>query len=288
MMNEQSRYRSIVGFLITMVVCLCTYEASSQSIKAISFNIRYDNPQDGNNRWDLRKSSIIGFLSAENPDFVGMQEVLWRQLVFLDSALADYKYIGVGRDDGAMEGEFSPIFYRGDTWKLLRSKTFWLSENIDKPSKSWDAALPRICTWGLFRHQQTGEELYVWNTHFDHKGKVARVQSAQLIVDQAKEVAGNKRTMILGDFNAEPGDAPVKAILAGGFKDAYTAATGKVGNRGTFNGFDLNQTANRRIDYIFVSSDLPVQEYSVASQVIEGRYLSDHFPVTIQTFLDLR
>lgn len=268
--------------LLVILLIIATMTIDAQEIKAISFNIRLETTSDGNNQWDFRKESVFDFLQYENPDFVGMQEVLWSQLEDIENTLAEYKWIGVGRDDGKNSGEFSPIFYHAGKWELLESNTFWLSEDPEKPSKSWDAALPRICTWGRFKHKVSGKVVWVFNTHFDHVGKQARINSAKLIADRIGSIAAGKSSILLGDFNVQPDEPPIKTITDMDLIDSYTTAKVKFGSIGTFNGFNYADIPTRRIDYVFTTADLNIKSYSVASDIIDGRYLSDHFPVIVQ------
>lgn len=267
-------------FLLSVVLLSLAGIGLSQ-YKVISFNIRLELTSDGDNQWDLRKSSTIDFLNYESPDFIGMQEVLNSQLEDLENGLNKYKWIGVARDDGKNAGEFSPIFYDRSQWNLMETSTFWLSQTPDIPSKSWDAALPRICTWGKFENVDSGNAIFVFNSHFDHIGKEARFKSAKLIVDQVKKIAGDNKMILLGDFNAEPESPPIKAILKSQLEDAFSKAEIKFGSVGTFNGFDHQKIPDRRIDYVFTSQDLNIVSYAVASHLIEGRYLSDHFPIIV-------
>lgn len=267
--------------LLSLVFC-CALSVTAQSIKVITFNIRLETDADGNDMWDLRKPSVADFLMYEEPDFLGMQEALLSQIRDLEGILDVYHRIGVGRDDGQESGEFSPIFYQPSKWKLLSSGTFWLAETPDQPSKSWDAALPRICTWGQFRQVDTKQTLFIFNTHFDHIGVQAREKSAELILQKIKELADGYPVVLMGDLNAEPVQAPIQLITSGGLKDAFEAAPLRFGQEGTFNGFKYDEIPSRRIDYVFVNDAFQVQKYAVDSRIINGRFLSDHFPVIVQ------
>ena len=139
-----------------------------EELKVISYNIRYNNPNDGINIWENRKSTITKFLIDENPDFAGLQEVTFSQLSFLTESLKNYGFIGVGRDDGKTKGEYSPIFYNKKKYNVVSSKTFWLSSTPEKVSVGWDASMERICTYGLFENLSSKEKVWVFNTHFDH------------------------------------------------------------------------------------------------------------------------
>ena len=138
-----------------------------EELKVISYNIRYNNPNDGINVWENRKSTITKFLVDENPDFAGLQEVTFSQLSFLIESLKNYSFIGVGREDGKTKGEYSPIFYNNKKYKVISNKTFWLSSTPKKVSVGWDASMERICTYGLFENLSSKEKVWVFNTHFD-------------------------------------------------------------------------------------------------------------------------
>ncbi len=269
-------YRRVIPFLLLLV----SIGISAQDIKLCTFNIRYDNPNDGYHQWSNRKQIVRDFLNYEQFDFIGMQEALLSQIDSIDSGLEGYQWIGVGRDDGKTAGEFSPIFYKSSIWEIEKSGTFWLSETPDTPSKSWDAALPRVCTYGLFVRKSDGREIFVFNTHYDHIGVEAREKSSLLILDKIKEISGLERVVLMGDFNAGE-DTPVITALEGELMDTFDSSSKKYGSVGTFNGFDLESVPERRIDYIFVSPELNSLKYGVESTVIDGRYLSDHFPVMV-------
>lgn len=282
-MDLMSTFRNYVIVTVVLLMSGSCIQDIDNRMKVISFNIRYATERDGNNQWALRRSSVINFIQYENPDFVGMQEALLEQVKDIEKGLPGYQWIGVGRDDGEDEGEFSPIFFRKDRWDLIETHTFWLSESPGEPSKSWDAALPRICTWGLFRNTGSGKEVFIFNTHYDHMGTMAREKSTGLILDSLRVMTDLRNVVLTGDFNAEPDSPVITPIKNGQLEDAYHSANTRFGSKGTFNGFDISVIPDKRIDYIFHSSDLKAIHYSTDSRLIEGRFLSDHFPV-ITTF----
>src|SRR5690606_5842166 len=145
-----------------------------------------------------------------------VQEALARQLEDLDKLLIEYDRIGVGREDGKAGGEFSPIFYKKDRLELLDHDTFWLSETPEKPSKGWDAALNRICTWGKFRDRLSGEEFFHFNLHMDHMGQEARKNSSLLIVEKIREIAGDAPVILSGDFNFDQTHPNYQLIVKSG------------------------------------------------------------------------
>src|SRR6056297_2032192 len=158
---------------------------SSSTITIMSYNIRYDNPDDGINAWPNRQDHVAEIMAdIYSADIIGVQEALKHQLDDLQARMPGYSWVGVGRDDGRDKGEFSPIFYKTDRFDLIATNTFWLSQTPDRPgSRSWDAAITRIATWARLSDHESGREFYVINTHFDHRGEEARVKSAQLITE---------------------------------------------------------------------------------------------------------
>ena len=144
---------------------------SGQPLRVLTYNIRYDNPQDGENAWEKRRDFLCGQLEFYGPDVVGVQEALHHQLMYMNEKMPGFRYVGAGRDDGGTAGEYSAIFYRAGRLELLDSGTFWLSPTPEKPSKGWDAALNRVCTFALLRDTASGQTWWIFNTHFDHIGK---------------------------------------------------------------------------------------------------------------------
>lgn len=254
---------------------------SSPSLRIASYNIRYNNPDDGEHAWPFRKDRVISTVRFNGAHLVGMQEVLKNQMDDLSRDMSEYEWIGVGRDDGKEAGEYAPIFYRPDRLEVLESGTFWLSKNPDIPgSKDWDAALTRISTWAHFRDLATDSSFYHFNTHFDHRGELARERSAELIAHRAVRMAGTAPILVTGDFNFVETTAGYRALTAA-FKDAfYATEEPHHGPSGTFSGFEVGATSlDRRIDYIFVQNDVRVLQHAILSDNWDGAYSSDHLAV---------
>lgn len=175
---------------------------SGSDLRTMSFNIRYDNPGDSANAWPNRIRRVAGMIRFYTPDLVGVQEALKSQIDALLAQVPDYAWYGRGRDDGADGGEFCPLLYRRDRLELLESATFWLSETPDIPgSRGWDAACNRVVSWGKFRDKSNENEFYFFNTHFDHAGPQARLQSAKLLRAKIGEIAGPSPVILTGDLN---------------------------------------------------------------------------------------
>ena len=268
-----------------LCIALLLSGLKSQDMRFMTYNLRYDNPNDGENRWDLRKEFLRDQLKFFEPDVMGIQEGLKHQLDYLDGELSAYSYIGVGRDDGKEKGEYTAIFYKVERLRLIKESTFWLSESPDQISVGWDAALERICTYALFEEKGSGAKFYVFNTHFDHRGEKARRKSAQLILKQIKTLnEENYPAILMGDLNLTPDTKAIKSISKK-LGDSRHVAKLAFGPDATFTGFDFSKAPQRRIDYIFASDNIEIQKYAVLTDSQNQKYPSDHFPVFIEASL---
>lgn len=276
---------AMIRFTLCFVSVFLSFNVVAQTT-FMTFNLRYDNPSDGENNWHLRKQEIVSFFNFYEPDIFGIQEGLVHQVGYLEENLPQYSKIGVGRDDGRMKGEFAAIFYNSEKLVLIETATYWLSETPLQVSVGWDASMERITTFGAFKMKNTGDSLFVFNCHFDHIGHEARKKSAELLIELVKEKGLiDKKVIILGDFNAEPSDEPIQ-VLGSFFQDARAiTVVAPYGPEGTFNSFENNYLPNKRIDYLFVKN-LQVERYKcMEDKRINGLWLSDHLPVMIQTEL---
>lgn len=271
-------YKIFIAFLFSFI----SFQSIAQSdLKVCTFNIRYANPGDGIHQWENRKEHVVNFIKAEAIDIIGMQEVLYSQISYLNKNLPNYTQVGVGREDGKQKGEYVPIYFNSEKFELLDSGNFWLSTTPDKPSVGWDAALPRIVTFVVLRDLKTQEKIHVLNAHYDHVGKKARENSSKLLSERLLGNYPNDQLILLGDFNLEPQEEAIKLIPAAGLKDSYLSSEITFGSEGTFNGFEVGKAHTRRIDYIFYKNLKP-KVYKVNSSVIDQTYLSDHFPVVVE------
>lgn len=269
---------------IGIIFLMIAIPLKSQTLSALTYNIRYDTASDSLNRWENRKDFLISQLRFYEPDVFGTQEGLVNQLRDIENGLPDYDFIGVGRDTGADAGEHTAIFYNVKKLKLIEQNTFWLSQTPEKPSRGWDAALNRICTYALLQTKENHLKFWVFNTHFDHVGEQARRESSKLILKKIERI--NKKhfpVILMGDLNLEPDHSGIQALFDE-MDDTYSlAGFNTFGPVGTFNGFNFLEQATRRIDYIFTSiHDFHILKYGVLSGSIEGRYPSDHFPVYVE------
>ncbi|HEX5024504.1 MAG TPA: endonuclease/exonuclease/phosphatase family protein [Agriterribacter sp.] len=258
----------------------------NRPITIATYNIRYNNPDDGLDAWSNRKENVKALIRFHEFDIFGTQEGLIDQLNGI-SELSEYARTGHGRDDGKEAGEHSAIFYKKDRFTLLDSGDFWLSETPDKPGKGWDATCcNRICSWGKFKDLATKKEFFFFCVHFDHQGVVARQESGKLMVKKIQEIAKGASAICVGDFNSTPETSQILAmqtILGDSYKVTETPAYGPVG---TFNSFQFDAPMKNRIDYIFVSKGVKVLKYGVLTDAKDQHYPSDHQPVMIKAVIN--
>ena len=258
-------------------------QSYSQTISIMSFNIRYDNPNDAENSWDNRKNELVNLIEYYHPDFLGIQEGLLNQVEFIKNNCSNYSMIGVGREDGDKKGEFVAVYYDTVKYELIEQNTFWLSENTDTVSVGWDAALERICTYGKFIDRQTSELIHIFNTHFDHKGIKAQEMSANLILMKISERnLENSQVIVMGDLNCEPQSEPIR-ILKTKLIDGIEVSEKKFyGPEGSFNGFDTELIIDRRIDYIFIKNLIVNYYQHIDDKRLNNYWISDHLPILIE------
>ena len=264
-------------FFALLTICGAADAKSPINIKIISYNIR-TMARDGENSWQFRKHATKNMIEKHCPDAFGLQEAMIPHMLYIDSVCPQYARVGVGRNDGKNSGEFMTIYYNKERFDLLDSGTFWLSETPEKVSRGWDAALPRIATWVKLRDKATKRKFFYFNTHFDHRGRTARVESSKLIVDKIREIAGKKATVILtGDFNIESEDEALQPLYDN--MSAARKSAPVTDYKGTYNGFgDVKKMPI--IDHIFyIGRKVQCKEFRTLDGYYGAKYISDHYPI---------
>lgn len=258
-----------------------------EPIRAMTFNIRFDNPNDGPNAWPHRKEFVASTIRFHQADIVGTQEGMHHQLTDLENLLENFEWVGVGRDTGKKKGEFSAIFFRKDRFDLIEEGTFWHSTTPDVPgSKGWDTAITRITTWARLFDKSNSRSFITFNTHYDHIGVTARKESSNLILQKIHDLANGDPVIFMGDLNTTEQQEPYKIITDSErgpvnlelFDGFYHAVHGHHGPISTWNGFE-RIFPDRRIDYIFVDSNFRVLQHGILADSRDGKFPSDHLPV---------
>ena len=254
-----------------------------EGLKIATFNLRMDTPSDGENAWFHRKDMVNDLIRFYGFDLFGTQEGFTHQLNDI-LRLSDYRFIGVGRDDGKDAGEHCAIFYRSDRFKVLDQGDFWLSEHPEKPGRGWDGTCcNRICTWGKFEDLKNHKQFYFFNVHYEYEGDVARRESSNLMISRIKSIAGNQPVFLTGDFNAFPTEEPIRILNDSGFlNDSYKITKeAPFGPVCTYHGYDSTIKTEERLDYIWVTDSIQIDKYGVLTNTLYGHTPSDHFPVMV-------
>ena len=276
--------KKLIIFVSLLFLAMAYGKAEDKEVlKIATFNLRMDTPSDGENAWFHRKDMVNDLIRFYGFDLFGTQEGFTHQLNDI-LRLSDYRFVGVGRDDGKDAGEHCAIFYRSDRFKVLDQGDFWLSEHPEKPGRGWDGTCcNRICTWGKFEDLKNHKQFYFFNVHYEYEGDVARRESSNLMISRIKSIAGNQPVFLTGDFNAFPTEEPIRILNDSGFlNDSYKITKeAPFGPVCTYHGYDSTIKTEERLDYIWVTDSIQIDKYGVLTNTLYGHTPSDHFPVMV-------
>ena len=276
--------KKLIIFVSLLFLAMAYGKAEDKEVlKIATFNLRMDTPSDGENAWFHRKDMVNDLIRFYGFDLFGTLEGFTHQLNDI-LRLSDYRFIGVGRDDGKDAGEHCAIFYRSDRFKVLDQGDFWLSEHPEKPGRGWDGTCcNRICTWGKFEDLKNHKQFYFFNVHYEYEGDVARRESSNLMISRIKSIAGNQPVFLTGDFNAFPTEEPIRILNDSGFlNDSYKITKeAPFGPVCTYHGYDSTIKTEERLDYIWVTDSIQIDKYGVLTNTLYGHTPSDHFPVMV-------
>ena len=271
-------------------------------LRVASFNVRFATADDGENRWEKRRDLLFATIRKLSPDVLGLQEALHDQLGEILKAVPGYESVGVGRDDGATKGELAPLLFRAERFRLAESGTFWLSDTPEVvASTSWGNKTTRVCTWARLIDKASSDVVVVFNVHLDHQSQRARERGVELVARKLLEHAKTAPALYIGDFNAaedNPAVRYIKGELLRASSDGSTAPPAlrlvdtfrvlhpDVKDVATFHAF-TGRTQGSKIDYIFAPPEARVLEAEIVRESKDGKYPSDHFPVTARVVLPI-
>lgn len=273
--------KSLFFTLVCLIIISATYAQKNQPINIITYNIRLNVASDGVNAWPNRKDNVKALVKFYDADILCVQEALPEQFDYLSEG-TDFDVVGVGRDDGKRKGEFSAVYFNKNRFVKKDGGTFWLSPTPDVPSKGWDAALNRVCSWVRLYDKSNKKEFLVFNTHYDHVGVQARIESAKLLKQKIQEIAPKLPVVFTGDLNVTPETEAIATIKSFLTDSKEVSIEPPYGPDGTFNAFKWDSPLKNRIDYVFVNKAFKVQKYAVLSDSKDQRYYSDHLPVFVR------
>jgi endonuclease/exonuclease/phosphatase family metal-dependent hydrolase len=303
-MNKIGFVALAVVFMFVSCVTFASPEAFSSGeyltspqkgvVKAMTFNIRVDTFLDViGHGWGGRKKIAADTIARNAPDVVGLQESLYKQVRYLDSALPEYACYTAGRSDGKKRGESCAILYRKDRLQLRDSGTFWFSKNPYKPgSKSWGNIPPRICSWVYLTEKDSSDGFYVYNVHLDNLSQKSRAKSVELLAKMVSDRKTDDPFIVMGDFNMKIDNSAMKFLCKNGcdspypkmvdaWESVYPGQTRGTGTRHGFNG----KVNGPRIDHMPVCESAKVLDVKIDRYNVNGKYPSDHFPVVATILL---
>jgi len=246
--------------------------------------------------WENRLPAVVALLENIQPDIIGLQEPIKKQIDDLANQLEGYEWFGQGRGEswgGRGADEYNPIFYNKKRLTLHEKGTFHIND-----WQSWESwlkqpqvigLLPRICTWGLFEIKETGQTFYVYNTHLDHKFASARFNQLKTIIAAMKQsnYADNNKNniMLVGDFNTELDNTVQSVLNEMGLRNTKNLAKSLRGSGITAPGWDNKDP--RQIDHILVKNNGKNQTVTVKQHVVlrqVNQQPSDHYPVFVDVY----
>lgn len=262
--------------------------ANELELGVMTFNIRFGIAHDRENNWPNRQDMVVDMLQEFDADIIGTQEMLPFQADYITHWIPEYRWFGPPRGEGPLP-ERSAILYKWREILAIETGTFWLSETPEVyGSSSWGASVARIATWGRFHHRETSTDFYVYNTHFDHVSQEARINGMQVILDHIAENTGDHPVIFMGDFNVTAEKNVVYDMAVAEFEDAWLTAAEREGPVATWNAFrPVPEDSDRRIDWILTRGPFEVDYIETITHNVDGRFVSDHFPVYARMRLQL-
>lgn len=286
-----------IAALLVLVAAVITLHGQAvapqrEPLNVLTFNIRYGTANDGENRWANRREFLMDVIRKEDSDVIGLQEALDGQIREIVAALPIYAVIGVGRDDGRTRGEYAAILFRRDRFHVSDSGTFWFSDTPEVvASRSWGNTITRICTWARLVDRD-GRAFWVFNVHLDHISQPSRERSTVLLAQRlAQRRTADEPAIVTGDFNVGEDNPAIATLLQSKdgapplLLDTFRVRYPEEKVAGTFSGFVMDAIKGPKIDYVLVPPGTEVLGAEIIRTSRDGRYPSDHFPVSARVRL---
>ena len=272
--------------LVILLLIVSWSSSSAQTVRIITYNIRYNDNKDDVNSWSNRKMHVCNLLRFHEPDIFGLQEAFYKQLTDVSLQLPRYDHVGVGQMDGRVLGEYAPIFYDSRKFQLKKQGWFWLSETPNIPSRGWEAASNHICTYVWLEDYDKRRSFWIFNTQLDQISLEAQANSVKLIMQKIDSLnTKNDPVILMGDFNMTPDTKPIERLENVFFDSRKVTQEAPYGPVGTHSGFNIDNDLKKRLDYFFVQGKIEVKKYGVLTDSYDHRYPSDHLPVLIEVEL---
>ena len=243
-------------------------------IKAISFNIRCANDENGNSVLE-RAPRLASVILPYDADVIGLQEYtpLWED--YLPKCLSDkYEFFNKYRtDEGWIES--APMLWKKEKFDCLQRGYFWLSDTPEIMSGGWDTyEHNRICLYAILKDRKSGETFAFFNTHLGF-GDENQVKSVRLIHQYTKKISGYP-TFVTGDFNMIPA-SQAYAEMVKNFSDVNAMTVND--RRSTYHGYHPEMDCNEHIDYCFIDKNISPIAFEIIDELVEGKFPSDHYGI---------
>lgn len=267
--------RKILFLLMFFFAC-----ASAETIRVASWNVRCIQKSDSlqGDAWSKRVPEIANVVKFRQFDVLGLQEVDTVQYLMLAPLLQEYRWL----QDEFSEG--NPILFLKDRFDLVNRGIFWYSSTGIPREKGWDAKNARYCFWVRLQDKNTKKDFFVFNTHWDHKGEIARVESARMTTEQVPFIAGKTATIFMGDLNIKPNRKASNRLKKNGvFREALLTAPVLSIPEGSFTKFRTDRHSEETLDHMFYRGNIEILRYGILRETyFDGetyRFPSDHHPV---------
>lgn len=271
------------------------------SFRVMTYNILFDVPDPGFDRWAVRKDFVAEIIRYHDPDIVGLQEPFASQVEDLLELCPGYQAVALVNPPGPLTDTDATILFREGRFGKITQGSYWLSPTPDVPfsggfGRGFGNFFPRMVIWAYLVDLETHVRFYVVNTHFDNTSP-SQEKSAPLFLERTEPLARKAPVIVTGDFNSRPSSTAYR-ILTSGSLDGQEAQEGAGGGRFRLtDSFDLaaqdyevrarqgdpiEYDPEGRIDHVFLAGgDFSCRRWVVdmTSYGPERKYPSDHFAV---------
>jgi endonuclease/exonuclease/phosphatase family metal-dependent hydrolase len=250
-------------------------------MRVMTFNLRFENDQDGSNAWNYRRHLVVKLIGQYGPDILGTQEGRVSQLNYLKENLSGYQMHTPSRvlDDTC---QYPTLFFRKERFRIMEGNEFWLSKTPEiHRSKNWDSAFPRMMSNATVELSTSGQVFSVAVTHLDHMGGTARLKQAEIIARWA-----HKKTVpviLMGDFNDGPDSEAHRALVnkETRLSDSWNELGHSEGKESFTHHAFTGIPQKSRIDWILTTVPPYVLDARIVHDQFDERYVSDHFPYCV-------
>lgn len=252
----------------------------NKTLCAMSANIRFTNPNDGDHDWPNRREYVAELIHREAPHLLGTQEGREPQLRELEKLLPSYHMVD-GHRDWITERMYPCIYILKERFDVIASGDIWLSETPDiAGSKSFNSAFPRLVTYAHLFDKALQKNITYANCHLDHVEEDTRINQAKVLSRELTKILKDNCPLILcGDFNTSP-KGPVRKIFEQEIRDLidpwFEKSLPEESSFHKFDGLDPDGSQTR-IDWILHQRPLKEKEIYLIKDHKDGLYPSDHF-----------